>query len=195
MTRPFSPFRAWVTVPSPSGSLFYSKATWWAHVPEGPSTQRFTFSTATYCLGPRRSDKESWQREGVILPGGERDLVVGYLAVSRGFVGILCGFVISSIWELGGYSRGILRSGCGGTDLAGKWKKVKKKINVHLICAPERRVGYSCVVWIRISVLFFFSCAFQSETVTVWQMVCWRWSYFHVKKTDLRVKQAPTMDP
>lgn len=161
--------------------------------PSGPIHTEVHILHSTYCLGLRRSDKESWQREGVILPEGERDLVVGYLGVSWGFVGILRGFVISSIWELGGYSRGILRSGCGGTDLAGK-RKVKKKINVHLICAPQRSVCYSCVVWIRISIWFFFSCAFQSKTVTVWQTVCWRWSYFHVKKTDLRVKEAPTMD-
>lgn len=65
MTRPFSPFHAWVTVPSPSGSLFYSKATWWAHVPEGPSTQRFTFSTAHIV----------WARDDQTRnPGKEREL-------------------------------------------------------------------------------------------------------------------------
>lgn len=39
--------------------------------------------------------------KGVILPEGERDLVVGYFRISWGFVGILCSFVISSSWELG----------------------------------------------------------------------------------------------
>lgn len=113
----------------------YSKPMWWAHVPEGLSTQRFTFSAA-HIVWAETIRQGVLAREGVILPEGERDLVVGYLSVSRGFVGILCGFVISSIWELGGYSRGILGRGCGGTVLAAKWKSK----NVHLICVPEQRV-------------------------------------------------------
>lgn len=37
---------------------------------------------------------------GVIPPEGEKELVVGYFRISRGFAGIPCGFVISSSWEL-----------------------------------------------------------------------------------------------
>lgn len=163
--------------------------------PRGPIHTEVHILRGTYCLGPRRSDKEFWHREGVILPEGERDLVVGYLGVSRGFVGILCGFVISSIWELGGYSRGILHSGCGGTDLAGKWKSEKENKCAFDLCSGAEGLLRQCDLNQGCCFIFFFSCAFQSKTVTVWQTLCWRWSYLHVKKTDSRVKQAPTMDP
>lgn len=73
--------------------------------------------------------------------------MVGYFRVSWGFVGISCGFVISSSWELGdSYSRGIL--GCSrGWDTLGS--KISKE-NVHLIYVREYRGCFSFMVYIRI---------------------------------------------
>lgn len=79
----------------------YPKPTWWAHVPEGPSAQKsFTFS-ATHIVCPEMNRQGILAGEGVILPEGEKEVVVGYFRISWGFVGIPFSFVISSSWELG----------------------------------------------------------------------------------------------
>lgn len=78
----------------------YPKPMWWAHVPEGPSAQSFTFS-ATHIVWPEMNRQGILAGKGLILPEGERELVVGYFRISWGFVGIPYGFVISSSWQLG----------------------------------------------------------------------------------------------
>ena len=85
------PFHAWVT----SSVSCYPKPMWWAHVPEG---QSFTFS-ASYIVWPEMNRQGILAGDGVILPKGERELLVGYFRISWGFVGIPYGFVICSSGE------------------------------------------------------------------------------------------------
>lgn len=72
------PFHAWVT----SSVSCYPKPMWWAHVPEG---QSFTFS-ASYIVWPEMNRQGILAGDGVILPKGERELLVGYFRISWGFV-------------------------------------------------------------------------------------------------------------
>lgn len=49
---------------------FYSKATWWAHVPEGPSTQRFTFSTAHIVWARDHQTRNPGKEKELFCPKG-----------------------------------------------------------------------------------------------------------------------------
>lgn len=96
----------------------YSKPMRWTHVPKGPSTQSFTFS-AVHIVWPEMNWQGILAGKRVILPEGEKDLVLGYFRISWGFVGILCSFVIGFSWEFRGYSGGILGCGRGWSKLGG----------------------------------------------------------------------------